>query len=332
MKYFVSVIIPNYNGGLTISSCLEAACTYSNGNSEVIVVDDCSTDNSREIIERFPCRLITLNKHSGAARARNVGAFNSNGDILFFIDADCVMQPDTIAAVRRASSQNSNVLTGGSYTMIPFDDTFFSAFQSVFVNYSETKNKVPDYIATHALVIHSALFKTSGGFSEAFLPILEDVEFSHRLRRGGCKLVMDPDIRVRHIFNFSLFSSLGNAFRKSLYWTLYSLHNKDLLKDSGTASIELKINVLSFFVGTLMFALFFYFKKIWFLWPVSFLLLVNLFINRKLLISFGKVKNIWFGLLATGYYIFVYPLAVGTGAFAGLLKYLVARKPKGNVS
>lgn len=332
MNNFVSVIIPNHNGSLTISRCLEAACTFSNGNSEVIVIDDCSTDNSREIIERFPCRLITLSKHSGAARARNVGALNSNGDILFFIDADCVVQPDTIAAVRRASSQNSNVLTGGSYTMIPFDDTFFSTFQSVFVNYSETKNEVPDYIATHAMAINSSLFKTSGGFSEAFLPILEDVEFSHRLRRAGCKLIMDPNILVRHIFNFSLFSSLGNAFRKSFYWSLYSLHNKDLLKDSGTASIELKINVLSFFLGTMMFVLFFYFKKIWFLLPASLMFLVNLFINRRLLVSFGKAKNIWFGLLATGYYIFVYPLAVGVGAFAGLSKYLVARKPKGDLS
>ena len=89
----------------------------------------------------------------------------------------------------------------------------------------------------------------SGGFKENFLPILEDVEFSHRLRRTGFKLTMNPEILVRHIFNFTLIKSLKNAFRKSLYWTIYSLKNKDLLTDSGTASIELKFNVASFFLA-----------------------------------------------------------------------------------
>ena len=44
-------------------------------------------------------------------------------------------------------------------------------------------------------------------------PLIEDVEFSHRLRKNGCRLVVDPRIQVRHIFNFSLLRSLQNALK-----------------------------------------------------------------------------------------------------------------------
>jgi len=66
-------------------------------------------------------------------------------------------------------------------------------------------------------------FRKSGGFSEKFLPILEDVDFSHRLRELGYRLVMNPILQVQHIFNFSLYRSLRNAIRKSMYWTMYSI-------------------------------------------------------------------------------------------------------------
>ena len=88
----ISVIIPNRNGGAFIGKCLEAVFSTRYGRYEVIVVDDCSEDDSVEIIGKFPCRLIRLEKHSGASKARNTGAFHSTGQILFFTDADCLVR------------------------------------------------------------------------------------------------------------------------------------------------------------------------------------------------------------------------------------------------
>jgi len=48
-------------------------------------------DNSLEVIKGFPCRLIRLDRHAGAAKARNTGAQRASGDILFFTDADWQM-------------------------------------------------------------------------------------------------------------------------------------------------------------------------------------------------------------------------------------------------
>ncbi|MDP2277611.1 MAG: glycosyltransferase, partial [Nitrospirota bacterium] len=295
-------------------------------NFEVIVADDCSTDNSAETIKKFPCKFISLDKHSGASKARNTGAENSSGEILFFVDADCLLQKNTLASVNKAFLASEGAIIGGTYTVIPYDKDFFSTFQSIFINYSETKKEPPDYIPTHAMIISRDIFMKSGGFQENFLPILEDVEFSHRLRKTGYKLTMNSEILVWHIFNFSLIKSLKNAFRKSMYWTIYSLKNKDILTDSGTASYELKINAASFFLNTVFIMLFFYFKNTEFLISIFLICAFNLIVSRGLIKAFYKAKGLSFVISATLYYTLTYPLPVGAGAISGIVKYILNNK------
>ncbi len=321
MEQFISVIIPNYNGSATIEKCLGAVYSSDCARFEVIVVDDCSTDRSTEIIGKFPCILVELDKHSGAAGARNMGALRSSGEILFFTDADCVLATDTLSRAVRSIKGREDSVIGGTYAAIPYDETFFSTFQSIFVHYSETRRTVPDYIATHAMVITRDLFRKSGGFSEDFLPILEDVEFSHRLRRSGSGLIMDPLILVRHIFNFTLIKSLGNAFRKSMFWIGYSLKNKDVLADSGTASRELKLNVVSFFLSALLLLHAYGSGKVLLLSLLPFIAALNLFSSRGLIRAFHQTKGFHFAVAATMYYSLLYPVAVGAGAMAGALRF-----------
>ena len=129
MPPLISVIIPNHNGEKTIGLCLEAAFSSHHNNFEVIVVDDCSTDNSVNIIKKFPCKLCRLTEHGGASKTRNVGARESSGEALFFIDADCLLLPYTLEKASLAYQANGpKVAVGGTYTKLPFDKTFFSIF------------------------------------------------------------------------------------------------------------------------------------------------------------------------------------------------------------
>ncbi len=325
VRKYISVIIPNYNGGATIGKCLEAALASAYENFEVIVVDDCSSDNSVEIIGKFPCRLVRLEEHAGAARARNAGALNSRGDILFFTDADCLLAPDTLSVAERMISERGHrAIVGGAYTQRPYDKDFFSTFQSVFVNYSEMKRlENPDYIASHAMAIDARTFRDSGGFPEAFLPILEDVEFSHRLRRSGCKMVMAPDIVVRHIFNFSMGKSLRNAFRKTKYWIVYSLKNRDLLADSGTASAELKVNGVVCLLNLLLLLCGLSAGAPAFFAAALALLAADLVVSRNLLAAFYRTGGLLFAIGATLYYTLLYPAAIWAGTGAGVAEYFM---------
>jgi glycosyltransferase involved in cell wall biosynthesis len=320
MKQFISIIIPIYNGAGTIKHCLDSIFALNDDACEVIVVDDCSRDDSRAIVKKYPCRLVQLERHSGASGARNAGAMNSKGEALFFIDADCLLKQDTLSIVRDNLSRNKNdVVIGGTYTPVPYDPGFFSLFQSAYINYSETKKCVdPDYVATHALVIRPETFKKINGFTENFLPILEDVEFSHRLRRAGHKLVMDPDLQVRHIFRFTFLKSLRNAARKTRYWMVYSLKNRDLFADSGTASKELKINGAAWMVTVLLALVSSVSGHQVVLLPLPFLWTADIIASRYLFRAFFKAGGALFALLASLYYIMIYPAAVWFGALQGI--------------
>jgi len=329
MEKFISVIIPNYQGAATIGRCLEAVFASRYRNFEVIVVDDCSRDDSIKVIKKFPCKLVRLTSHAGAAQARNIGASHSRGETLFFTDADCLLQENTLVTVNQAMlSADANTVIGGSYTRIPFDISFFSLFQSIFVNYSETKKtEHPDYIAaTHAMAMDTKSFHKSGGFNEKFLPIIEDVDFSHRLRERGYRLVMNPILQVQHIFNFSLYRSLRNAIRKSMYWTMYSINYGDVLADSGTASAGLKTNVAAWFSIVFLLLAYLITGNSALILLVSLILAINLFVNRGLLTAFYRTKGFLFALNATGYYLLIYPVAVGVGALAGLARHFVGER------
>lgn len=323
MDPFISVIIPNRNGADTIRKCLESVYSSGYKNFEAIVVDDFSGDSSIDIIREFPCKMIRLGSHGGASKARNTGAKNARGDALFFIDADCVLNKDTLAIAAKAFRQHKEYVVGGTYTPLPYDSGFFSTFQSVFINYSETKYREPDYVATHAMLIERELFLKSGGFNEDFLPIMEDVEFSHKLRKSGTKFIMLPDMAVQHIFNFTLARSLRNAYRKSMFWTMYSIRNKDLLADSGTASIELKSNAISWLLCALFITLFIVSGRVILIYAASAVLFINLFINMRFIKALVSAGGIVFSAGAVLYYTLIYPLAVDFGGLIGTFRAMI---------
>lgn len=319
----VSVIIPVRDGEATIAHCLEAAFASVYANFEVIVVDDGSRDRTAEIARTYPCTLVQLHRPSGVSRARNVGAIHSKGEILFFTDADCLLCKNAIAqAVDTLTSAGRNVILGGTYSMEPADDRFFSTFQAVFVNYVESRvSNNPDYVAAHAMVMYGETFAESGGFDENFLPLIEDVDFSHRLRRTGHRLVMNPEIQVRHFFDFSFLGSVCNGFRKSKYWVVYSIHNRDLLADSGSASWALKFDAVALFGSILAVLLVLISGNAWYAAVIPVLMAANIAMNRKLLQEFYRARGAMFAVGASVYYLLIYPLVVGAGGLAGVMIY-----------
>lgn len=98
----VSIIVPVYNAGIYIEETIAMVMAQTYKNWELLLVDDCSKDDSRKKIERFitgssgKIRLIAKNVNEGAARARNTGIEASKGRYIAFLDADDVWMPDKL--------------------------------------------------------------------------------------------------------------------------------------------------------------------------------------------------------------------------------------------
>jgi glycosyltransferase involved in cell wall biosynthesis len=108
----VSVIIPNYNYGEFLSECIESVLNQDYEQIEVIVVDDGSTDSSREILRSYgdKIKVIEIN-NSGAPTARNFGLMNAKGRYIAYLDADdCWMKNKISTQIKRLHAMNSDLV------------------------------------------------------------------------------------------------------------------------------------------------------------------------------------------------------------------------------
>ena len=96
----VSILINNYNYGHFLGESIESALNQTYRHREIIVVDDGSTDNSRDIIGNYSGRIITVLKNNrGQASAFNAGVAKSKGDILCFLDSDDFFFPRKVEVI-----------------------------------------------------------------------------------------------------------------------------------------------------------------------------------------------------------------------------------------
>jgi len=96
----VSVIINNYNYARYLPEAIESVLKQTYQNFELIVVDDGSTDNSREVIELYKDSLIAIfQENAGQGEALNTGIAKSQGEIICFLDADDYFHTDKLAKV-----------------------------------------------------------------------------------------------------------------------------------------------------------------------------------------------------------------------------------------
>ena len=96
----VSVIVPVYNVGKYLEECLNSIINQTYKNIEMVIVNDGSTDNSLDIIEKFKNkdnRIKLINQiNKGVSVARNIGLLNSTGNYIFFVDPDDYIEIDCI--------------------------------------------------------------------------------------------------------------------------------------------------------------------------------------------------------------------------------------------
>jgi len=107
MHLSVSIIINNYNYGAFLGEAIESALAQTYDHVEVVVVDDGSTDSSREVIARYGERIIPVMKENGGqASAFNAGFAASKGEILCFLDADDLFLPEKVSSIVKIFDDN----------------------------------------------------------------------------------------------------------------------------------------------------------------------------------------------------------------------------------
>lgn len=195
---FVSVIVPHFNDFDNLAACLEALRrqTWPLERCEIIVADNNSTGG----LERVACIARGIHvvpaPEQGAGPARNAGVAASQGEVLAFIDSDCLAEPDWlrvgVAALRHFDYVGGRVVTRiRSVERITPPEAYELVFAFNFKKYIEQEK----FSGTGNLFVPRAIFDRVGGFRKG---VSEDMDWCWRANRLGYNLGYAPDAVVSH--------------------------------------------------------------------------------------------------------------------------------------
>lgn len=212
-----TVIVPCHNAAKTLRRCLTAVLAQSRRPGQVVVVDDASDDASASITESLGCTVIRVAPNRGPAAARNRGAAEATGEVLFFLDADIELAPEALARAAEVLAADPDVgLAQGVYAAEPMiDDGPVERYKTLFEHHWRTRAAGRGGATLFALTaIRAEVFKAAGGFDES-LRSGEDVDLGSRLPEGTA-VVTDPGIVGRHDDVDRLGALLSEQWRRSL--------------------------------------------------------------------------------------------------------------------
>ncbi|MEI8175711.1 MAG: glycosyltransferase, partial [Candidatus Omnitrophota bacterium] len=200
MQPSISIIIPAYNADRTIAQTLEAclAQDYPKDALEIIVVDDGSTDDTKDIVARYPVRYIAQ-KNAGPAAARNRGWRAAKGELICFTDADCIPEKAWATKIARGYESDNVGAVGGSYDIANPRSLLASCIHQEILARHESMPRSVRALGSYNLSVRRELLERVGGFDEMYRTSSgEDNDLSYRLLREGKQLMFDRSIVVAH--------------------------------------------------------------------------------------------------------------------------------------
>jgi glycosyltransferase involved in cell wall biosynthesis len=332
----LSIIVPVYNGGVAFHQCLEAIvhssyadAGYTDANQsecassgwELIVVDDGSTDGSVAIAQHYTTCVLSTAGRLGPATARNIGAQVASGDYLLFVDADCVVHPDTLTNLVWEIRTHPEVEAFfGSYDDAPAAQNFLSQYKNLFHHYiHQTGREDASTFWAGCGAVRRATFWAIGGFNANYRkPCIEDIELGYRLKAAGHQIRLAKQVQVKHLKCWGVVSLLrAEIFYRALPWTMLILRDRppvnDLnLKPSSRWSVVL--------CGSLVISVVAGLWNVWFYTLSLAVFTALMVINAPVYRFFLEKRGLWFTVRVVPWHLFYY--LYGGVAFAiGCCRY-----------
>ncbi|MBT5872637.1 MAG: glycosyltransferase family 2 protein [Candidatus Latescibacteria bacterium] len=246
----VSVIVPVHIPGQAFVKCLESLNLLNPAAAEVIVVAD-GTEEAVELAESAGFKSVLIPTAGGPARARNAGGRLAKHDILFFLDADVMVESDAISRLAESFRSDPGLTAViGSYDDLPGDPSFLSQYRNLFHHFihQEAEEKASTFWGACG-AIRREDFLAVGGFDESYThPSVEDIELGYRLTHGGYAIRLDRSLQVKHNKHWSPWNMVKTDFiRRALPWTLLMLRHKHFVSDLNLR-LRHRLSVICVFV------------------------------------------------------------------------------------
>jgi len=239
----ISVIIPAYNAQAYLARCLIALSEAGFSADETIVVDDNSHDDTARIASEHGVQVVRNARNMGAAGSRNAGAAKSDADILFFVDTDVLVHPDSKSVMEQFFRDHPEYAAAfGTYDDDPDCPQPVSRARNLLHRYVHLENagEIASFWTGCGAVRRTA-FEAVGGFDDS-LKMMEDVDLGLRLADANLRTMLLAELQGQHLKRWTLWGTFRtDLFDRAVPWAR-------LLRDSPPgASDRLNINSRSRF-------------------------------------------------------------------------------------
>ncbi|MCP3903967.1 MAG: glycosyltransferase [Planctomycetes bacterium] len=218
----MSAVIPGRNCAATIEACLAAIVAIGarpgSPLEEIIFVDDGSTDDTAAIAGRHPVTVLA-GTGSGAGSARNLGWRAARGDLVWFVDSDCVAAPDALEHLVGHLEAPDVAAVSGTYGNANADSLLPCLIHEEIVQRHLAMGEEVDFLATFNVLYRRSVLADLDGFDERYLKA-QDAELSFRARDAGGRLRFEARSRVDHYHEQRLGSYLRTQ-RQQGYWRVW---------------------------------------------------------------------------------------------------------------
>ena len=218
----VSIIVPIKNRGNLIPNLIKNLSNLNYPDYEIIIVDDCSTDNTKYLLKKYPIKSVVLKKSVGSAEARNIGINNAKNDIIALTDSDCFVSRNWLNDL--VPFLNKYDIVGGK---VKFCDRIERKLNPSIKVETVIKKKSPvNFLNSSNMLFKKELVSHTGGFLNYRI---EDLEFSWRALKKGYKLIYVPKGLVIHhgkrttLENIKKYIQYGKSYSK-----IAAVHNMDI--------------------------------------------------------------------------------------------------------
>lgn len=239
-----SVVIPARNAGQTIGECILATLSQSvpREHYEIIVIDDGSVDQTAAIARRCGVRVV-LQPALGEAAARNAGARAARGDLVVFLNPDCLPKLDWLAQMVAPFADPSIDGVKGAY--LTHEEGLLARliqaeWEDVYRRLQQTESI--GLIDGYSAAYRRSTFMAFSGLDPTFAQA-SDIELSCRMSRAGRRLVFAPKAGVYHAHAASLTDYLERMVRNGLWRALLFARHPAALQSSGEAMPELQAQI-----------------------------------------------------------------------------------------
>jgi len=305
----VSVVIPAYNASKTIDLCLRSILNQDFSDYEVIVVDDGSTDDTREKIKKYPVRLISK-LHEGTPAARNTGFKASKADILVFVDSDCVAKKDLIAKLI-GPLKDPKIGVTQAWWEVANKGKLVPALIFKTYEYFVRNLEYPDFLWSYCFAIRRELLQKLGMFDVVWIRI-EDVDFSYKVIKEDYKIYLMKEVRIGHFFRETLLAHLKVHIRNARERFAWVNKTKKFTDQRANIAEYMKLGVHALMLLTIFFIP-------WTFTPFLALLLLSLASDVPM--AFWAMKDSWKYILIVPFE-FITKLSWVVGSVVGLVTLL----------